>query len=1428
MHAVNGNSVADHSVFAVAAINSNGVSAPGKWMNLCGMHEDVVAICETHATAKTQKALNDTDEKRQVFWGAPVVSTSRCGVAFLVKKSCNWAVRPLAFQGPCSAHYRGGRLHAIQLFRGKGKRSCIVYCVYGHAGARWESSKREMLHAMLRDIFQDAVTRGGVPIMIVGDYNIEIAESTYLQSCIACDWIDASRWCRQDAQSMLTSLKGGGSRIDMCIMNQSAASLCADCRICDAVVRTDHRVVTVVFRWPLAAQTRYLVKHVGLKGRYKDPPQQYLPPPVSSFDVRQLLARHELHEAFGVWCRDAEKLLLSIPMVVDGVDTFDEGHGRGKVRFQKLCRYPAVAQETAMTLRMRQLASAIRRSEELMLMSAFGYRAEQTWRNIRKVRPYLDATVRPAFDEHFWKGLTRENVKAVLVVLKEHYQRVQTECKNARLKAWKRRMWASDREAHRWLRGGGKPLTTVMQMPDGVFSANAEQQLKAILDAWKPIFGKFKNREPRVDRFFEFFGSGMRRSPMDLQDITGERLVEAALRTKASSAGLDQFRPEALTALARWYPQVFEALALILNYTEMNGVWPDEVSLAYTALVPKDETQPEAQPTAYRPISVLSAVYRLWSKVRFDDALCWQEGWIDGNAWGCRPRRGADSLAMSISLRLESEASRGRSVGGVAYDCRKAFDLIPVPLLLEAMRRRGCSERILAPLSWMYDHLQRCFRLRGNCGEWWRSDNGLIQGDALSMIGLNCVVTVLLEYTRQHIPQVVASSYADDVSGVASSTSTEGLRDAVRRFHRVIQAYESCDAGEVNVKKTFTFGDEVLAQVLHAEMDHKQQFVVVGGSFVVDGMLDGRTELETQRSSKWQGTICRARHSPFHWKRKCQLLLATQSQACYGQGTHSFQWEVETLKGMRSDVMRTLWSRDFYSMSPLITFAILAPPQLDPTFGPIYFGLRTVARCIRDSDFRDVLRQEFQKDAWVEGPAARLRLLADSPVFRELINELVYRPVNEQEWAHRLRMAWRQFLVAKVIKDRPQHYGDIQDLDFRRTMLLHERWEREANVVCSDDDLEGASATEVVRQKVAVLRLLLAGGLMTEERDYRHKRVHQDANCSVCGVLKTVWHVSWDCKVHSHIRDPVVASLPCSVNALPVCTRYAGIIPTRLVMDDAQVCALQSMLVDIWRRNIAEFHDKQRHYQTVVHAAVQEGGGQDGAFQENGHAIQARTEGRPGVWCRKCGKFVTRLKHVKLKITGTVCAQKDLPEAEWLEAEGFARSSARLKQLRRELQSKYNRARHVLHWNEQIGKEVGAPDEGKLHCFRCGRDWKWKDRANMRTSEMRSYGVQPDVGCYALALVACKRGAAGHKAFELIDEMWKKESGSWSSAGRGNALGRLVKEDFPEAAYTKWVTLLKAIAKQDRDDFALAARAHLRVFAPHLPVDIVIDPVGDS
>ena len=89
-----------------------------------------------------------------------------------------WAVRPIVFDKA----FRDGRLVVVELFRGTGKRSFIICCVYGHAGSRWEAEKKRALTSMLKGIFEDAVSRGDVPTLAIGDYNTQVSECDYLNS----------------------------------------------------------------------------------------------------------------------------------------------------------------------------------------------------------------------------------------------------------------------------------------------------------------------------------------------------------------------------------------------------------------------------------------------------------------------------------------------------------------------------------------------------------------------------------------------------------------------------------------------------------------------------------------------------------------------------------------------------------------------------------------------------------------------------------------------------------------------------------------------------------------------------------------------------------------------------------------------------------------------------------------------------------------------------------------------------------------------------------------------------------------------------------------------------------------------------------------------------------------------------------------------
>ena len=57
------------------------------------------------------------------------------------------------------------------------------------------------------------------------------------------------------------------------------------------------------------------------------------------------------------------------------------------------------------------------------------------------------------------------------------------------------------------------------------------------------------------------------------------------------------------------------------------------------------------------------------------------------------------------------------------------------------------------------------------------------------------------------------------------------------------------------------------------------------------------------------------------------------------------------------------------------------------------------------------------------------------------------------------------------------------------------------------------------------------------------------------------------------------------------------------------------------------------------------------------------------VWCRRCGKYVQRLKHICLKITGQPC---DHPNGTLLHTEGYSRSESRLDMAEHELNIKHN------------------------------------------------------------------------------------------------------------------------------------------------------------
>eukprot|EP00959_Pyramimonas_sp_CCMP1952_P260132 5438845-Pyramimonas_sp.AAC.1 len=112
------------------------------------------------------------------------------------------------------------------------------------------------------------------------------------------------------------------------------------------------------------------------------------------------------------------------------------------------------------------------------------------------------------------------------------------------------------------------------------------------------------------------------------------------------------------------------------------------------------------------------------------------------------------------------------------------------------------------------------------------------------------------------------------------------------------------------------------------------------------------------------------------------MVQAAQTQAFFAQGTRALVTDVADLRKVRTAVMQALWKVGQYFLSPLVTFALLAPAQLGPEFGAVYEGLRAVMRVMRVPALAETIKERFRSvpSARRDGPTMGLHVLSRSAV----------------------------------------------------------------------------------------------------------------------------------------------------------------------------------------------------------------------------------------------------------------------------------------------------------------------------------------------------------------------------------------------------------------------------------------------------------------
>ena len=179
-------------------------------------------------------------------------------------------------------------------------------------------------------------------------------------------------------------------------------------------------------------------------------------------------------------------------------------------------------------------------------------------------------------------------------------------------------------------------------------------------------------------------------------------------------------------------------------------------------------------PLSLRPITVLPVPYRLYASLRCQSLLCWQNTWIHSSQFAFCKGRSTTSLNSHLSFDLLSRYQTHGCFAGLQFDFAKCFDSIPYSVIWTALRHYGCDSALVDLCPICTPNISRCFRYAGCLGSFWFATNGLLQGDPLSVIILNCVLCPLVTRLSSFMGLTVYA-FADDLTVVSSSWDTLSL-----------------------------------------------------------------------------------------------------------------------------------------------------------------------------------------------------------------------------------------------------------------------------------------------------------------------------------------------------------------------------------------------------------------------------------------------------------------------------------------------------------------------------------------------------------------------------------------------------------------------------------------------------------------------------
>ena len=246
---------------------------------------------------------------------------------------------------------------------------------------------------------------------------------------------------------------------------------------------------------------------------------------------------------------------------------------------------------------------------------------------------------------------------------------------------------------------------------------------------------RVQSEDPAINRMgatsnFEFFIKKLPKpcNTFRFKPILPQDVMKAIQKQKNSKSGNN---PTCFLKDAA--PSVANPLSITFSGSLKQGQYSDNLKLSRISAIYKGKGS-KSNPDHYRPISVLSAVVRLFEKLVHQQLFPHLEDLLSVNQSGFKPGHSTDTILLNTTNSWTINMDKGYFNLTLFLDLRKAFDTVDHKILLKKLYYYGITNNDLAWFeSYLSNQIQYC-SIDGHDSEPKTNPAGIPQGSSLGPI----------------------------------------------------------------------------------------------------------------------------------------------------------------------------------------------------------------------------------------------------------------------------------------------------------------------------------------------------------------------------------------------------------------------------------------------------------------------------------------------------------------------------------------------------------------------------------------------------------------------------------------------------------------------------------------------------------------------